>query len=110
MLKIFVEFFFDFWVGIHVEKSPWRLCIFCTYWLNHNCLVEEIIFQLHQLVSDSTKSNNRTSTSAHVKKDSDSTLKYAAMVTPTQQYSYKLGCGVVVLGVACLITVSVYFL
>ena len=38
-----------------------------------------------------TRSNNTTATSAHVKKESNSTLKYAAPATPTQQYSYKQG-------------------
>ena len=50
--------------------------------------------------SDSMKSNNPTPTSAYVKKKSNSTLKYATMATPTQQYSFKQGCGVGVPGVA----------
>ena len=60
------------------KKSLERTCIFCTYWLNHNCRVKEIIFQLHQFkVSDSTKYNNTTPTLAHVKKESNSTLNHA---------------------------------
>ena len=43
---------------------------------------------------DSTRCNNVTPTSAHVKKIFNSTLKYAAMATSTQQCSYKQGCGV----------------
>ena len=75
MLKIFDV------LGI-LGESPWRSCIFCTYWLNHNCLVGEIIFQLHQFkVSDSTKSNNTTPTLSHVKMESNSTLNYAAVKT-----------------------------
>ena len=44
--------------------------------------------------SNFTKSNNTTPTSAHVKKESKSTLKYAAPATPTRQHSYKQGCGI----------------
>ena len=41
-----------------------------------------------------TRSKNTTATSAHVKKESNSTLKYAPPATTTQQYSYKQGCGI----------------
>ena len=35
--------------------------------------------------SNSARCNNTTLTSAHIKKESDSTLKYAAPATPTPQ-------------------------
>ena len=40
-------------------------------------------------------------TLTHVKNKSNSTLKYPAMATPIQQYSYKQGCRVRVPGVTC---------
>ena len=39
-----------------------------------------------------TRSNNTTTTLAHVKKKSYTTLEYATSATPTQQYDYKQGC------------------
>ena len=58
--------------------------------------------------SDCTRSNSPTS--AHVKKKSNSILKYAAMATPIQQYCYKQDCGVGVPGVACFKSDSKYYL
>ena len=68
-----------------VEKFL-KVMYFCTSRLNHNYLVNKIIFDLKKSkFSDSnfTNSNNTTPTSAHVKKQSDSSLKYAASATPT---------------------------
>ena len=44
--------------------------------------------------SNFTRSNNTTPTSSQVKKESNFTLKYAALATPTQQHRYKQGCGI----------------
>ena len=81
MLKIFDE-----------ERSSY---IFFTYWLNHGCEVGEKIFNSIKFFnSNSTRSSNKTPTLAHIKKESNSVLQYAAPATPTQQYSYKQVCGV----------------
>ena len=47
--------------------------VFCTYWLNHDCGVGEIIFNSTNSKfsdSDSARSYNTTPTSAHVPKES----------------------------------------
>ena len=49
-----------------------------------------------------TSTSATSATSGHLEKEFNSTSKYAAMATPTQQSSYKQGCGVRVPGVACV--------
>ena len=46
---------------------------------------------------------------ANVKKDPNSTLKYAALGTQTKQNSYKQGCGVGISEVACFRAESEHF-
>ena len=72
-----------------VEKF---LYILCTNCLNHVCGVRKSFFNSTNSKfsnSDSTRFNNTAATSTQVKKESNSTLKYVAMATPTQQYGYK---------------------
>ena len=67
-------------------KKFLEVMYFCTSWLNHDYLVKKLFFDFKKSkFSDfhSTNSNNTTPTSAHVKKESNSTLKYAASATPT---------------------------
>ena len=93
------------WKGAYV--------FFCTYRLNYGCGVEELFFNSTNSKFSNpnfTRSNNRTPISAHVKKESNFTRKYADPATPTQRYSYKQGCGVGVSGVACFRAESEYFL
>ena len=62
------------------------------------------------LIRPNIRRQRDAETSTHVKKESSSTIKYAAVGTPTKQNSHKQGCRVVVAGVACFRAGSEYLL